>query len=428
MTKVWYCATCGFEVDFRGRCHGCGQRLELSPLRELEVGPEDEEVGYRLDDWADDARGQLIVELVSGGVAHRFEDDELVVAVESEETVDELVTRLTGAEIGEDGEAGDDHDDDNDELDGDPEAGDGVTAGVIQLERAAERLSVDPTDMEADAQVAEVSAAVFMVDDPSWVDPDSWAAVGRVTRRLMAALNSDDAMEEEIRAQAGILARLLHPLVHPARPRESLDLGPPQANGSAAPLPVATPSTDNGGSGATPSDAAESDGAGESAEQPMPTGAPGRRSDTVYELGEWLPEQRAELAMLLDRQSIAHAWDGEDLVVASEHEGDVEAVLDRIEAVEDPDADEEATYRALEELFAATDRLVGSPSDPSRGKEVVRAVIVADGPIPLGLDDAHWFQIRQRARILADSVEHKAPTEVVLAEAKTLRELLRGLV
>jgi hypothetical protein len=539
MTKVWYCSTCGYEVGFRGRCHQCGQRLEQSPLPELEPGAEEDEVGYRLDDWADEARGRMIVELIDAGIAHRFEDDELVIEVADEEQVDQLVSRLTGAAVADGGVGRDDPDDsdyddsdydesviDDEHLDEPSEWG-RPTTEVIQLEAAAARLSLDPTDMEADGEVAEASTAVFVVDDPPWADVDTWAAVGRVTRRLMAALGAEDALEEEIRTQAGILARLLAPIVRqetaadPDVPATTTgeppatdngpeaDIAPAADNGLAAdggrvteeglvsaegpapeeglvsaegPAPEEGPVPDEGlitaeglatveGTVEGPVEGTAAVGGGTNGSDPVPAGAEGvvpadgtgaqpddihddvggiggiggiggdrvaggsggsvaagKRTETVYELGEWLPEQRAELAMLLDREGIDHSWDTENLVVTSDREGDVEAVLDRIEAVDDPDDDEEATYRALEELFAATDRLVGAPADVTRGKDVVRAVVVADGPTPVGLDDAQWWQIRQRARILADSIEHRAQTDVVLGEARTLRDLLRDLV
>lgn len=407
MSKVWYCATCGYEIGFRGRCHRCGIRLEPSPIDELELGSDDEEVGYRLDGWADEARGRLIADLVDSRIPHRFEDDELVVEVANESQVDEIVHAVTETTFEQEapvgpGVGGDSESFDDDEN-GAPPGGEDVIAEVAQLEAAARRLSADPTDMEADAEVADASTAVFLVEDPAWSEPDAWAAVGRVTRRLMAALGADHALEDEIRTQAGILVRLLQPIVHP--------------------LDLVRPASPDGGS--TPETVVLSESGADS--EGATTGS-GDRSETVYELGEWLPEQRAELAMLLDRDNITNTWDGDDLVVPSDQESAVEAVLDRIEAVDDPNADEEATYRGLEELFAATDRLVGAPTDRTRGMDVIRAVEIADGPTPVGLDDAQWWQIRQRARILADSIEHKAQPDVVVGEAKTLRDLLRNLV
>lgn len=89
--KVWWCDNCGYEVDKGGRCAGCGERLLLSDLPELLPGSGAEEVGYRLGGWEGRARGRLIEALVSQGVLHRFEDEELIVLLADESTVDRAV-------------------------------------------------------------------------------------------------------------------------------------------------------------------------------------------------------------------------------------------------------------------------------------------------------------------------------------------------
>ncbi|MDQ6838255.1 MAG: hypothetical protein M3137_08000, partial [Actinomycetota bacterium] len=311
-------------------------------MSELEAGAEEDEVGYRLDDWADDARGRMIVELVDAGIAHRFENDELVVDVADEERVDALVGRLTNAAVDDgpviavddDALDGSGSTEDSGMVDDSPMAEDaqppwgGAPAEVAQLEAAAARLSVDPTDMEADGEVAEASTAVFMVDDPPWADPATWAAVGRVTRRLMAALGADDAQEAEIRNQAGILSSLLQAIVGPR-------VAPSQATEGNDAAPTEDAGNDWTAAGLVDANNADAGPAGVDGDDGGRPGGPTRsvkRTETIYELGEWLPEQRAELAMLLDREHIAHLWDSENLVVASESEADVEMVLDRIEA------------------------------------------------------------------------------------------------
>ena len=94
-----------------------------------------------------------------------------------------------------------------------PEEDEQVGAAVQLLADAARRLREDPTDMHADADVAEASATVFMVDSFSVADEETWAAVGRVTRRLLSALGADEALDDEIRTEAAILDKLLAPLV-----------------------------------------------------------------------------------------------------------------------------------------------------------------------------------------------------------------------
>ncbi|MDQ2754525.1 MAG: hypothetical protein M3R71_03140, partial [Actinomycetota bacterium] len=94
MTKIWYCPHCGYEVTARGKCHRCKDRLIASPLPELRPAADDDEVGYRLEDWTEQARGVLIGELIEAQILHRFEDDELVVSADDEAAVDDLVAEV----------------------------------------------------------------------------------------------------------------------------------------------------------------------------------------------------------------------------------------------------------------------------------------------------------------------------------------------
>src|ERR1700722_9469574 len=189
MSKIWYCANCGYEVSSRGRCHQCRQRLVASSLPELPAGEDEDEVGYRIDSWTDRERGRLIEQLNEFEILHLFEEDEMVVAAEDEARGDDLVAELAAHP-------------EEDELDQeDSEAAEGpgadedqdssVGAAVRLLKDAGARLRRDPTDMLADADVAEASSAVFMVDRFGGADVDPWAAVGRVPRRLLSALGAD---------------------------------------------------------------------------------------------------------------------------------------------------------------------------------------------------------------------------------------------
>ena len=165
--KVWYCANCGYEVSSRGRCFNCGAKLQASPLPELASGPDDDEVGYRLDQWDDPTRGRLILALINSGVRHRFEEEELVILAVDEAEVDRLVGRVTGTA-----------DDDDEDEDGD---GAPVTTGdnvALDLYEAAKVLRTDPTDMQADVALGESSAAVFAVDFLPDLDEEQLAAVG----------------------------------------------------------------------------------------------------------------------------------------------------------------------------------------------------------------------------------------------------------
>jgi hypothetical protein len=398
VTRVWYCANCGYEVNSRGRCHACREKLTPSALPELQSGPDDEEVGYRIEGWTDRDRGRLIVRLNDLGIEHRFEDDELVIDATDEDRVDDLVATLgvTAEENLRTDEAEEDSwadeaavDPDEvletvDSADPEPEVeeDDDSRAAVRLLADAATRLRNDPTDMQADADVAEASAVVFLADSYGPFNEEAWSAVGRVTRRLLSALGADEALEEEIRKEAGVLEKLLAAVT---------------------------------GAGAG---AAIADGQ-----------APEAEERTVYDLADWLPDQRAQIGVLLEEAGIGYGWEGDELLVASDREDDAEALFDRIAGVgyEDDDVDERR-YQAVAELFAACGRLAGDPTDEVRRENVLRWVKESEGPPLLGMDEVDWFRIRTRAKALANSIETDHNADEVFDEANQLHDLLRSVV
>jgi hypothetical protein len=383
VARVWYCRNCGYEVRSRGRCHSCGERLIASPLPELRAGPEDEEVGYELDGWSERDRGRLIERLLSMGVEHRFEDEQLIVDASDEERVDDLVAAMGE---GLDPQAGTDAGDGAapslslpasepvEDLD------DAMRAAVDQLAAAARRLREDPTDMQADADIGEASASVFLVERYGPFGDEAWAAIGRVTRRLLSLLGADEALEDEIRKEAAVLERLLAP----------------------APAAPADPHEERG------------------------------REWTVYEFAEWLPEQRAELDGLLEEKSIPHRWESSDLLVATEREADAEALFDSVGGTPDGDEEGEAEgdeerYSAVAELFAAAGRLASDPNDQSRRQAVLDWVGVVEGPALLGMESIAWLRIRTRARALAGAIEDGAAHRIH-DDAAELHDLLRPVV
>jgi len=407
--KIWYCPNCGYEVTRRGRCHACKERLVPSALPQLETADEDEEVGYRLEDWGDRQRGRLIEHLNDSEILHRFEEDELVVSSEDEARVDDLLAELSA--IGEDDQTGAATAEDGDGALAVP-PDEGTLAALRLLADAAHRLRRDPTDMHADSDVAEASTAVFMGDVFYGADAETWAAVGRVTRRLLGALGSDEALEEEISSQAGVLEKLLTPLL------DGLDSGETPA------LAGDTPVLQDG------LDAVEDDelAAGEDHQDDQPDDE--EPPETVYELPEWLPEQRAELGVLLEDSGISYEWDGDDLVVPAERESEVEALFGRVGSISDEDDDEdgEARYHVIEEVFAASGRLAADPDDEERVADLMEWVGQVHGSPPIGMDEVYWFRIISHARALEEAIEGDGDGDVIKAEATALHELLRTVV
>jgi hypothetical protein len=256
-----------------------------------------------------------------------------------------------------------------------------VAATVRLLADAAERLRADPTDMHADSDVAEASAGVFMTDHFGSVDAETWSAIGRVTRRLLSVLGADEALEDGIRFEAGVLCKLLAPLVDKA-------------------------------------EVAGLDSHRDESEQ------------TVYELPEWLPEQRAQLGLLLDEAGIAYEWEHAELVVPSDRESDVEALFPRIGGPDGTEDEEgaELRYQAVAELFAACGRLASEPADEQRAEAVLHWTHESEGPPLLGMDEVDWFRIMNRARILSGAISDGGDPDLIREQATTLHDLLRAIV
>jgi hypothetical protein len=442
-------------VTSRGRCHSCGERLTASPLPELESGPDDDEVGYRLEQWDSQTRGALIRTLIRAGVPHRFEEEELVILAVDEAEVDRLVERTTGSTAL-------DPDEDEDEQSG-PDLAMGDQSASKALYEAARRLREDPTDMQADVALAEASTAVFAVDYLPDLDEDQLAAVGRVTRRLLGALGADEALEDEIRHQAEVPCRLVaasagdEPVDDEAeRARARLEAGAKQ-KGRLVELPqssvtpggemtAATLEGEPGGPGGPSglaSSGAQRDGAGTSLvgagsevdvdeeaeneegfdEEPEDDEDSG---ELVYELAEWLPEQRVELSMLLESAGIPYNWDATDLTVAEEHETEVDGLFEQVHGL--VDEDDEARYHSIEELFGSVDRLANDPANLERREAFLEAVGAVELPTPVGVDDAFWWRVRSQGHAVVAALDNKSRDDEISREASLLAEMLHEMV
>ncbi len=481
-TKVWYCVNCGYEVTSRGRCHSCGERLAASSLPELESGPDDDEVGYRLDLWDDQTRARLIEALIRAGVLHRFEEEELVILAADEAEVDRLVARVTGT-----GPSAAEDEDEEDEEGEDGALPEGSEEASRYLYDAAKRLRDDPTDMLADAALSEASVAVFAVDYLPELDEGHLAAVGRVTRRLLGALGADEALDDEIRHQAEVLCRLIAPSAGEAQAKAEeeralarLEVGASE-KGRIVSLPQSevTPAGEMGvgnllagsngavsvtldavgpdgarsekGGGAAPSRFFDQDMVAEGTNEQDEPG-PGAQSEDeggfedqfegdgldeeededegpaelVYELGEWLPEQRVELSMLLESAGVAYNWDGADVTVAEEHEVEVDGLFEQVHGA--VDEDDEARYHSIEELFGAVDRLANDPADEERRRALLEAVGVVELPTPVGVDDSYWWRVRSQGHALVAALEHGSRNDEISREAALLAEMLHEMV
>jgi hypothetical protein len=148
--------------------------------------------------------------------------------------------------------------------------------------------------------------------------------------------------------------------------------------------------------------------------------------ELVYELAEWLPEQRVELSMLLESAGIAYNWDGPDLTVAEDYETEVDGLFEQVHGLLDDD--DEARYRSIEELFGAVDRLANDPGNDERRAAFLGAVAAVELPTPVGVDDAYWWRVRSQGHVVVGALDNGARNEDVSRESALLAEMLHEMV
>jgi len=173
---------------------------------------------------------------------------------------------------------------------------------------------------------------------------------------------------------------------------------------------------------------------------------------TEYDLAEWTDDQRHAVGTLLIRQHLPFRWhEDHTLLVATEHEGAVEAILDAVESgehdvepvIDEPDADAELAaeadaapdgqlpFETLTTFFLAGERLQKNPLDAGGLEELMRALDVADpAKPPYGVERPLWEQTCELADELADALAEadEPDTESAKEIATELHDLLRPYV
>jgi hypothetical protein len=157
--------------------------------------------------------------------------------------------------------------------------------------------------------------------------------------------------------------------------------------------------------------------------------------EVVFELSDWEPELRAELGRVLGKERLAYRWEGDgDLVVRDEDGDRVDQLLDAVEfpdalEADDGEGDDEAGHAAMSELFLAADRLMGDPGDAKAATDLVGASEVVHAlHAPFGFGPEAWMQIRELAASVCDDLATDADDDVIVGDARTLREVLRRYI
>lgn len=197
--SVVACPSCGETyVSSAQVCADCGVPL-VDPSDAPEVvhlEPTDDEVGYDLDDWEPDQRGELVAQLAARGIAHRWEEGELIVRERDADHVEPLIDEI-------------DH---PDALDPEDDDDDAAAELLSSLYVAADVLAGDAANPGAVIELCEAEAEAQEMDAPYGVAPATWEEI-RVRAAAVASLLDDNIDDDAIRKAARELRDLLHRLV-----------------------------------------------------------------------------------------------------------------------------------------------------------------------------------------------------------------------
>lgn len=187
-------------------CPGCG--AEYGP--DVAVCPEcgmlldtENALVYEMDGWEQGERDAIDALLVEGGIAHRWEGDDLLVPEECEDRVDALMDRVEFPDALEAVE-GEEEDDVDDEA---------VYAVMSDLFVAADRLAGERiVDVEMAGELVTATAAASNSPPPYGVEPASWKQVQQLAEGIVAALEAE-ADDEMVTREAASLRDLLRRFV-----------------------------------------------------------------------------------------------------------------------------------------------------------------------------------------------------------------------
>lgn len=171
-------------------------------------------------------------------------------------------------------------------------------------------------------------------------------------------------------------------------------------------------------------------------ERPVPIRLADGVPSTEFDLEAWSPVEIDTVSVALTTARIAFRWEDHLLLVATDDEDVVDALLDDIESGEyvdvegarAPTSDEELHAEALTDFFLAAERLQRDPLDADGIEHLRRATENADPELaPFGVTPTLWQRTCDLAEqvvdalVLDDGPDHEAAMDA----AARLHELLR---
>ena len=163
-------------------------------------------------------------------------------------------------------------------------------------------------------------------------------------------------------------------------------------------------------------------------------------ASTEYDLAEWEQSERELITSHLVSRGLPFRWEEDVLLVGTDHEELVDAILDEVENDEgielpdDIDGEDEADqlpFETLTTFFLAGERLQRNPLDADGLEQLLSAIDVADPDHPpYGVDKRLWARMCELADDLAAALVDGEEPDVVetQAVAAELHDLLRPYV
>ena len=151
--------------------------------------------------------------------------------------------------------------------------------------------------------------------------------------------------------------------------------------------------------------------------------------ETEFALDGWDAGRRMELVERLVELGIAHHWEDELLIVPTDRDDEVEAVLDEMDGIE-PDPGPRANLDPAviaSTLFLTAERMRKGKVDAAKYAELLEALDAAEPALPpFGFDPNVWMQALELGEDLADAVAED--TDEIEEIAGSLYDLLRPLI
>ena len=157
---------------------------------------------------------------------------------------------------------------------------------------------------------------------------------------------------------------------------------------------------------------------------------------TEYDLSDWSPAEIDTVSLALADARIPFRWEEQVLLVGTDDEAVVEALLDDVESGEyvhvgsarPPTVDEEVGAEVLTDFFLAAERLRRDSLDADGIEHLRRATEVADPEVaPFGVAPKLWQRTVDLAEQIVDALvaEEGPDHEAAMEAAAELHELLR---